>query len=175
MDVRGRAADEHAVVAGDDTVDASVANDGDDGVDCALARQHSADADQHTWRVQFTARLSGDVWECRDCGGEQDRGGFYRNRLSAGDVHRAGGADQGLIMVDSERQPSLAVRVFVFVGACRQRHPACFSPRLRMRVTLHSDQRFGPATAYRKWVTQNSPGARHGRQLDALECPIPRQ
>ena len=96
VDVRGRAPDEHAVAARHDPLDASVAHDGDDRIDGALARQQSAHADQHPRRVQLTARMSRDVRECRDRGGDADRGGLHRNGLSARDVHRPGGADEGV-------------------------------------------------------------------------------
>jgi hypothetical protein len=61
MDVRGGATDEHAVVTHYDSLDSSLADNGNDGFDRAVAGKQSADSDQYARGVQFTARLSGDV------------------------------------------------------------------------------------------------------------------
>jgi hypothetical protein len=65
VDLRGRFTDEHAVAPRDDSIDAPVAHDGGHGIDGVVVRQQSADADHHSRRVQFTARLSRNVRERR--------------------------------------------------------------------------------------------------------------
>jgi hypothetical protein len=57
VDIRGRAADEHAIAEGDDPIDTSVVHDGHDRIDGTLARKRPADRDQYSRRVQFAARL----------------------------------------------------------------------------------------------------------------------
>lgn len=71
--VRGRAANEHAVAAHHNPVDTPMAHNGDHRIDGAVTQQQSAIGDQHTWRVQLTARLSRDVWKRRYRGGGADR------------------------------------------------------------------------------------------------------
>ena len=53
-------------------------------------------ADQHARRVQLTARMSRDVRECRDRGGDPDRGGLHRHGLSARHVQWPDGADEAI-------------------------------------------------------------------------------
>ena len=77
-------------------LDASMAHDGDDWIDGALSRQQSAHANQHPWRVQLTARMSRDFRECRDRGGDPDRGGLHRHGLSARHVQWPDGADEAI-------------------------------------------------------------------------------
>ena len=88
--------DEHAVFGRDDPLDASMAHDGDDRIDGALSGQQSAHADQHPRRVQLTARMSRHFRECRDRGGDPDRGGLHRDGLSAGYIRRPCRADEGI-------------------------------------------------------------------------------
>ena len=57
VDVRSRSADEHAVVPCDDSLDAPVADDGNDRCDGAVTRQLAADTDQHARRVQLAPRM----------------------------------------------------------------------------------------------------------------------
>ena len=125
VDVRGRAADEPAVVPRHDPLDASVADDGDDGIDGAVSGQHSAHADQHARRVQLAARLSRDVRERRDRGGDADRGRLHRHGLSAGDVHRPGRADEGLASLG-------------LPNGCRRRHIGGSACPLRERWLFES-------------------------------------
>ena len=74
VDVRGGPADEHAVAARHDSVVASVADDGDDGLDGAVAEQRAADADQHARGVHLASRVPRHVRERRGCSGDANRG-----------------------------------------------------------------------------------------------------
>jgi hypothetical protein len=96
VDVRGRAPDEHAVFARYDPLDASMAHDGDDRIDGSFTRQQSAHTDQHPWGIQLTARMSRDLRECWDRGGEPNRGGLHRHGLSARHLQRPDSADEAI-------------------------------------------------------------------------------
>ena len=112
VDLRSGAADQSTDLPRDGSLHASVADDGDDGLNGPDTWECASGANQHSGGVHVAARPSRNLWKQRDRPSHADRGKSHRDGLPTGDVRRPGRAHEAVTVRAWPR--SIARRLSVF-------------------------------------------------------------